>query len=201
MNARQMTRPYLTGVILVVFLVAGCVGPAWAGSRHQPRDPRHRPGHKVTVVKKTRVVRIGGAPYVYRQGRLWHKGKRGTMRFRPPRKRFLRVLPRGAVRVVINGVPHFRIGAVFCLPVVGGYVRVDTPVRYEDPVVISAPASSRERALVRGTENVTVMILNSNGSKTPVVLDRGDGGTWIGPKGEIYDRFPGVEQLESAYGF
>ncbi|HKK33259.1 MAG TPA: hypothetical protein VJ934_06800 [Desulfomicrobiaceae bacterium] len=201
MNARHMKRPCLTGVILVVFLVAGCVGSAWAGPRHQPRDSRHRPGHRVTVVEKTRVVRIGGAPYVYRQGHLWHKEKRGTMRFRPPRKRFLDHLPRGAVRVVINGIPHFRIGAAFCLPVSGGYVRVDTPVRYDDPVVISAPASSRRGAVVQGTENVTVMVLNSNGSRTPVVLDRGDGGTWIGPKGEIYDRFPSVEQLESAYGF
>ena len=199
MKFQQSGRKCFIGLSLIIFLVVGCLGSAWAGPRDRPG--RHKPAHKVKVVKKSRVVRIGGAPYVYRQGQLWHRGKRGARRYAPPRRRFYRTLPRGAVRVVINGFPHFRIGAAFCLPIDGGYVRVDAPVRYEPPVVITAPASSRSRAVVQGTENVTVMVINSNGSRTPVVLDRGDGGTWIGPNGEIYDRFPTVNQLKPVYGF
>jgi hypothetical protein len=46
----------------------------------------------------------------------------------------------------------------------------------------------------------TVMVLNSNGSKTPVQLEEIDG-KWKGPKGEYYDEFPTDEQLRMAYGF
>ena len=199
MKLQQSGRKCFIGLSLIIFLVVGCLGTAWAGPRE--RQERHKPRHRVKVVERTRTVRIGGAPYVYRQGHLWHRGKRGEVRYAPRRGRFYRTLPRGAVRVVINGLPHFRIGAAFCLPIDGGYVRVDAPVRYEEPVVVTAPASSRARAVVQGTENVTVMVINSNGSRTPVVLDRGEGGTWIGPNGEIYDRFPTLDQLRPVYGF
>ena len=198
MKSRYVGRSFATGLILAVFLVVGGVGSGWAGSW---QHPRHTPGHGAAVVKKTRVVRVGGVPYVYRQGHLWHRGPKKTRYITPPRRRVLRTLPHGAVRVVINGIPHFRIGAMLCLPITGGYVRVDTPVRYENPVVVTTPASSRARAVVQGSESVPVMLINSNGSRTPVVLDRGEGGTWIGPRGEIYDRFPTLKQLKPAYGF
>lgn len=204
MKMEHIGRKTVISLIALVFLAVGCAGSGWAEprQRYDEHSRKHRPGQRVRVVKKTRVVRVGGAPYVYRQGHLWHRGKRGAVRrYAPPKRRFYRVLPRGAVRVVINGLPHFRIGAAFCLPIDGGYVRVDAPVRYEQPVVVTAPASSRSRAVVQGTENVTVMVINSNGSRTPVVLDRGEGGTWIGPNGEIYDRFPTLDQLKPVYGF
>ena len=52
---------------------------------------------------------------------------------------------------------------------------------------------------LRAEQNtVTVWITNSNGSKTPVRLQRSGSG-FIGPRGEYYDRMPTNEQL-SVYG-
>lgn len=48
---------------------------------------------------------------------------------------------------------------------------------------------------------VTVWVTNSNGSKTPVKLTRRADGGYTGPKGEVYDLLPTVEQLKAAYGF
>jgi uncharacterized protein YcfJ len=49
--------------------------------------------------------------------------------------------------------------------------------------------------------NTTVIhIQNSNGSTTPVILHR-SGNDWIGPRGEVYQNLPTVEQLKPVYGF
>jgi uncharacterized protein YcfJ len=48
---------------------------------------------------------------------------------------------------------------------------------------------------------VTVNIMNSNGSITPVTLRR-EGAVYIGPRGETYPTMPTQEQLKQAgYGF
>lgn len=44
-------------------------------------------------------------------------------------------------------------------------------------------------------------ITNSNGSRSCVILRADPSGTWIGPKGEYYDRFPTEDQLRPVYGF
>jgi hypothetical protein len=49
------------------------------------------------------------------------------------------------------------------------------------------------------TESV-VWIKNPNGSKSKVVLTAGDDGSWVGPRGELYDTLPTEEQLRSVYG-
>jgi hypothetical protein len=46
---------------------------------------------------------------------------------------------------------------------------------------------------------VIVNITNSNGSITPVTLQR-SGNVWIGPKGEQYLSIPTAEQLKPIYG-
>ena len=46
----------------------------------------------------------------------------------------------------------------------------------------------------------TFWFLNRNGSKSKVVLRAGEGGTWIGPRGEVYDTLPTEEQLRPVYG-
>jgi hypothetical protein len=61
------------------------------------------------------------------------------------------------------------------------------------------------RAQIQGTgqsttNTVTVNIVNSNGSITPVVL-RIQGNLYIGPKGEQYTNLPTPEQLKPVYGF
>ncbi|MBN1391852.1 MAG: hypothetical protein JW947_03505 [Sedimentisphaerales bacterium] len=51
------------------------------------------------------------------------------------------------------------------------------------------------------TSTVTVNIMNSNGSITPVTLRR-EGVVYIGPRGETYPTMPTQEQLKQAgYGF
>lgn len=46
----------------------------------------------------------------------------------------------------------------------------------------------------------TIWITNSNGSKTPVLLRKSDGGQYIGPRGEYYQGRPTDEQLKQVYG-
>ncbi len=46
---------------------------------------------------------------------------------------------------------------------------------------------------------VVVNITNSNGSVTPVTLQR-SGNVWVGPRGEQYMSMPTVEQLRPIYG-
>ena len=51
-----------------------------------------------------------------------------------------------------------------------------------------------------GQNTVTVWITNSNNSKVPVRLAKSGPG-YIGPRGEIYNRFPTEDQLRMVYGF
>ena len=46
----------------------------------------------------------------------------------------------------------------------------------------------------------TVWIQNSNGSKTPVQLRQTEGGQYVGPRGEYYEKMPSQEQLKQIYG-
>ena len=49
-------------------------------------------------------------------------------------------------------------------------------------------------------DTVIVNVVNSNGSMTPVKLQR-KGTGYVGPRGEYYETLPTSEQLEPAYGF
>ena len=48
-------------------------------------------------------------------------------------------------------------------------------------------------------ETVVINVPNANGSYTPVTLRR-QGGTYIGPRGELYMSMPTVDQLRAVYG-
>jgi hypothetical protein len=48
-------------------------------------------------------------------------------------------------------------------------------------------------------EQVTIQIHNDNGSITPVKLKK-EGSTYIGPKGERYEKLPTEKQLKPIYG-
>lgn len=47
----------------------------------------------------------------------------------------------------------------------------------------------------------TIMITNSNGSQTPVVVTKISPTQWRGPRGEIYNGLPSPQQLQRVYGF
>ncbi|MCO5045793.1 MAG: glycine zipper 2TM domain-containing protein [Verrucomicrobia bacterium] len=63
--------------------------------------------------------------------------------------------------------------------------------------------STRHRleSLEVANSSETVMINNSNGSYTPVMLTKVGYGQYRGPRGEIYPARPTEEQLKVAYGF
>lgn len=60
--------------------------------------------------------------------------------------------------------------------------------------------NERIRAIEDGRNQVVVNVTNSNGSITPVTLQR-DGNQWRGPRGELYNSVPTAEQLRPVYGF
>ncbi len=60
---------------------------------------------------------------------------------------------------------------------------------------------ARLSAAEQAAQQQTVWITNANGSRTPVVLRQGSGGTWTGPKGETYTSMPTEAQLKPVYGF
>ena len=60
--------------------------------------------------------------------------------------------------------------------------------------------NNRLTAMEQAQSTVTVIVHNSNGSYTPVVL-RKYGNEFIGPRGEYYTMLPGDAQLKPIYGF
>jgi outer membrane lipoprotein SlyB len=60
---------------------------------------------------------------------------------------------------------------------------------------------NRLQALETQSQVETVMVHNSNGSFTPVVLNKVGYGQYRGPRGEIYTARPSDDQLKTAYGF
>ncbi len=54
-------------------------------------------------------------------------------------------------------------------------------------------------AVQQQANTVVVNITNSNGSVTPVTLQR-SGNVWVGPRGEQYMSMPAPEQLRPIYG-
>lgn len=59
----------------------------------------------------------------------------------------------------------------------------------------------RLNALESQNTTETVMVQNSNGSYTPVMLNKVGYGQYRGPRGEIYTARPSEDQLKTAYGF
>jgi hypothetical protein len=68
------------------------------------------------------------------------------------------------------------------------------------PVYGLMTESSAPAAAATVEQPQTVWLTNPNGSRTAVELKPAGGGTWQGPKGEIYDKLPTLEQLQPVYG-
>jgi hypothetical protein len=65
-------------------------------------------------------------------------------------------------------------------------------------ILVAPPRHSVRRPACGST--LTIWISNSNGSKTPVKLQR-KGAGYVGPKGEYYTSRPSHRQLHMIYGF
>ena len=84
----------------------------------------------------------------------------------------------------------------------GGYIVGSQMDKSEESRARQDVTGTRQESgtAAQSSEMVTVMITNSNGSTTPVVLRKEDG-YWVGPRGERYDPLPTEEQLKPVYGF
>lgn len=128
---------------------------------------------------------FGGLTYYYSDGVFYHRHDHGYEIVRAPRVRYL---PHGARRVVIGGCPYFHHDNFYYRYNAGYFEVCEPPVAVAD--IDDAPVAT-----------TTIMIENSNGSRTPVNLEPMGSNQWKGPKGEIYDGIPTEDQLRDAYGF
>ena len=109
------------------------------------------------------------------------------------------VLPAGHISLYYGPSRFFYYGGIYYRHAPDGYVVVQKPdTVYVEKQEGDGKAGSQKVFTEPNTK--TVMVLNTNGSKTPVQLEEIDG-KWKGPKGEYYDAFPTDAQLQSAYGF
>ncbi|MBN1309534.1 MAG: hypothetical protein JXA18_16560 [Chitinispirillaceae bacterium] len=129
-----------------------------------------------------RTLRIGPRFYYHCNGVYYTRHAHGYKVVTAPRIRFL---PYPARRMVIGGDVFFLYNDVYYCYRDGFYEACEPP----------AMAETGEG------KTATVMVENSNGSRTPVELEPLGGNQWKGPRGEIYDGLPSNEQLREGYGF
>ena len=84
---------------------------------------------------------------------------------------------------------------------IGAAIFSERPVYIEKTIYVEKPqiVYVSVPAVVEITQT-TIAVQNSNGSFTPVLLNKVNG-KWVGPKGEYYDTIPTVGQLRPIYGF
>ncbi len=192
---------------VLVRFSAGCLAlmllPAIA---HAERDGYSRPGHgyRHGPIYGHVGVSVRGHRYSYHDGFFYEWGPRGYFLVDAPFGVVVPFLPLGAVRLHFGPDWFFYFGGIYYQPFTDGYVVVKKPdtvyvAKDAAPTAPAAPAEPVERPFVEPNTK-TVMVENSNGSRTPVILQEVEG-KWKGPRGEIYDKFPTDDQLHSAYGF
>jgi hypothetical protein len=169
----------------------------------------------------------GGREYIYRNNNFYHSGHGGKLVIATaPIGAVLFSLPSIFHTVAIGNSSFYISGGVYYKSCNGGYQIVDRPhFRCPPPHARRVVVMQREyfvdnniyycksgndytvceppqQVFVQSTPNdVTIMVENSNGSRTPVTLSPIGGNQWKGPKGEIYNGIPDQRQLSSAYGF
>jgi hypothetical protein len=187
-------RPFAPIALLAI--LSGC-----SSSNAYPRHP-----HKAVYRERAyaRIV-VSGKPYFYHAGHFyWKRPHHRYVLVEAPMGGVVYAVPGAAVRLRYGPTAFYYYEGIYYRPAPGGYVVVSKP----DTVYVDRPEASSgnqeapaENVAFREPEATTVMVANSNGSKTPVRLESMDGGKWKGPQGEIYDAMPTEDQLRSAYGF
>ena len=144
----------------------------------------------------TRVV-VRGSPYFYHYGHFYGRRHGGYFLVEPPLGITVGVLPATAVSLYFGPRHFYYYQGIYYRPEPEGYVVVPKP----DTVYVEKKDAGQKEETFQEPKGTTVMVLNSNGSKTPVRLEELDEGKWKGPRDEIYDAMPTQDQLRSAYGF
>jgi hypothetical protein len=189
----MVLRPFVP--IALAFL-CGC-----SSSQAYPRHP-----HKIAYREQAYVrVVVSGKPYFYHAGHFyWKRPHHRYVLVEAPLGGVVYTVPGAAVRLRHGPASFYYYQGIYYRPVPEGYVVVPKPdTVYVDRQGVPAGKAdaSADDAAFREPDATTVMVANSNGSKTPVRLEAMEGGKWKGPQGEIYDSMPTEDQLHSAYGF
>jgi hypothetical protein len=156
--------------------------------------------HRVVVRNHHEYVRVvlRGSPYYYHYGHFYARRPHGYWLVPPPLGVRVAFLPATAIRLRFGPASYWYYEGIYYRGVPEGYEVVSKP----DTVYIERqPGGETETEVFQEPKGTTILVLNGNGSKTPVRLEELEGGKWKGPKGEIYDSLPTQEQLRSAYGF
>ncbi|MBU1002344.1 MAG: hypothetical protein KKE73_07445 [Proteobacteria bacterium] len=185
---------------LALLLACGVLIPAQALAQPGPRKAGHMehhpgPGYRAALPGNCLTIMVGGVRYFYGGGIFYHRGSHGYAVVAAPMGAMIPILPPGHSMVVVAGATYYVHSGVYYLASPPGYVVVPSPL-----VVQPAPAPQMQAAPATGLpDQITVIIENPNGSRTPVTLRRVPDG-WLGPKGEIYATLPDQTQLQPYYG-
>ena len=69
-------------------------------------------------------------------------------------------------------------------------------------VIGEGQETKEQMAELRANQNIEMVVIeNSNGSTSTIILRKDGYGGYIGPKGERYNSMPSKEQLKQVYGF
>ena len=100
--------------------------------------------------------------------------------------------------VIIDGFVYHEYDGVYYKGGPADYAMVSLGQASPVPTTAIAVAGSVPSAAAPNTTVVNVP--NQNGSYTPVTLQAGGHGVYIGPQGEVYPTLPTAEQLRAMYG-
>jgi hypothetical protein len=189
---------------------------------YSPKDNRH--DHHENHEQK---IQHRGREYIYRDNHFYNRDRGGKLVITTaPIGAVVLSLPRIFSTVTFGNASIFFNGGIYYKRCNNGYVVVDRPHFHRPPeyarrVVVRereyyvhnniyyckdgndyTVCEPPEQVIVQNTSSdITIMVENSNGSRTPVTLSPIGGNQWKGPRGEIYNGIPDGKQLVSAYGF
>jgi hypothetical protein len=193
MSKKNLANKFWVVMSIVLILISpladsfardGDMGRGRGGERREGRDRGRE--HEFVVV--------GHERYHYRDGRFfrpWFFGLEFAVAV-PPIGAVVTSIPIGRRTIIVAGVNYYYYNDIYYRDYPNGYIVVSAP--QPAPAVVVVPPAAAQYG-----QTVTINIPNSNGSYTPVTLQKRDNG-YVGPQGEFYPDQPTVEQLRALYG-
>jgi|GEM_PF-4955000 len=201
MSSLQRQLPGIAKTFGFLLLLAGAVCAQHRGVRThgRPGEPNHEtaPRHEFSDRNDFVELRDRDRRFFFHDGHFYRRhGPYFFFTLDAPFGVVVPFLPFGAIELRAGPVFYYYYEGIYYEPAPTGYVVVAKP-----PVVMVPEEEGKANSQpFKEPEADTVMIHNSNGSKTPVRLEKDDD-KWRGPQGELYDSLPKEDQLRSEYGF
>ncbi len=174
----------------------------WARNREISRE-RERPHHHYRTIaflpRGYLRIELGGLTFYYENGVFYRRSLFGFVVVSPPRGAVVVALPVGYQTVFIDGNRYYYYNGVYYQSAPSGYIIVPTPVAATPAAAMVAPPATTAAPGKENGGTAVVNIPNSDGTYTPVILQKSGKG-YIGPQGEYYADNPTVEQLKVLYG-